>query len=94
MDNPNFNNTFVAKLTFYFQKTKFIMAENQKVDVRVYYQNLTKKKKGKFLRYLTLKYDYPASTMSKKLTEAGKYVLRRDEEMNIAKTINDGLWDQ
>lgn len=70
------------------------MAENGKIDVRVYYQNMTKKKKGKLLRYLTLKYDYPASTMSKKLNEADKYVLRRDEELNIIQTINEGLWDR
>jgi hypothetical protein len=70
------------------------MAENQKVDVRVYYQNLPKKDKGKFLRYLSKKYDYPASTMSGKLRENPISSLRRDEELNIIQTINEGLWDQ
>lgn len=70
------------------------MTENQNLDVRVYYRNLTKKKKGKLLRYLSMTYDYPASTMSRKLTEYGKYVLRRDEEMNITQTIKEGLWDR
>ena len=94
MDDSYFNITFVAKLTFYFQNTKFIMAENQKVDVRVSYQNLPKKDKGKFLRYLSKKYDYPASTMSGKLRENPISSLRRDEELNIIQTINEGLWDQ
>lgn len=71
-----------------------MIAENQKVDVQVYYQNLSKKKKGRFLRYLTLKYDYPASTMSAKLRKNPISPLRRDEELNIIQTINEGLWDQ
>lgn len=43
------------------------MAENQSIDVRVYYQSLSKKEKGKMLRYLSQRYDYPSSTMSGKL---------------------------
>lgn len=70
------------------------MGENQNIDVRVYYQNLSKKDKGKFLRYLSMKYDYPASTISGKLRENPISSLRRDEELNIIKTINDGLWNQ
>ncbi len=70
------------------------MAENQKVDVRAYYQNLPKKDKGKFLRYLSKKYDYPASTMSGKLRENPNSSLRRDEELNTIQPINEGLWDQ
>lgn len=89
-----FNITFVAKLMLYFQKTKFIMAEKQKIDVRVYYQNLPKKDKGKFLRYLSRKYDYPASTMSGKLRNNPISPLRRDEELNIIETIETGVWKQ
>lgn len=70
------------------------MGENQNIDVRVYYQNLSKKDKGKFLRYLSMKYDYPASTISGKLRENPISSLRRDEELNIIQTINDGLWNQ
>lgn len=70
------------------------MAEDQSIDVRVYYQNLSKKEKGKFLRYLTLKFDYPSSTMSGKLRESPISPLRRDEELNIIQTIKEGLWKQ
>ena len=47
------------------------MAENQSIDVRVYYQSLSKKEKGKMLRYLSQRYDYPSSTMSGKLRKNG-----------------------
>lgn len=70
------------------------MAENQNVDVRVYYQNLPKKDKGKFLRYLSKRYDYPASTMSAKLRERPISPLRSDEQENIVNTINSGVWRQ
>ena len=70
------------------------MAENQSIDVRVYYQSLTKKEKGKFLRYLSQRYDYPTATMSGKLREDPVSPLRRDEEENIIKTIETGVWRQ
>ncbi len=70
------------------------MAGNQSIDVRVYYQNLTKKEKGKFLSYLNQEYDYSASTMMAKLRKNPISTLRKDEEMNITKTINEGLWRQ
>ena len=70
------------------------MVENQIIDVRVYYQSLTKKDKGKFLRYLTQRYDYPTATMSGKLRENNVSELRRDELENITKTIETGVWKQ
>lgn len=70
------------------------MAGNQSIDVRVYYQNLTKKEKGKFLSYLNQEYDYSASTMMAKLRKNPISTLRKDEELNITKTINEGLWRQ
>lgn len=70
------------------------MAENQSIDVRVYYQSLTKKDKGKFLRYLSMRYDYPTATMSGKLRENNVSDLRRDELENITKTIESGVWKQ
>lgn len=70
------------------------MAENQSIDVRVYYQSLSKKDKGKFLRYLTQRYDYPTATMSGKLRENNVSDLRRDELENITKTIESGVWKQ
>lgn len=70
------------------------MAANQDIDVRGYYQSLTKKEKGKFLRYLTRKYDYPTSTISAKLCEGSVLTIRKDEEMNIKKAIEEGLWRQ
>ena len=70
------------------------MPENQNVDVRVYYQSLSKKEKGKMLRYLSQRYDYPASTMSGKLRDVPVSPLRRDEEENITKAIESGVWRQ
>ena len=70
------------------------MAENQSIDVKVYYQSLTKKDKGKFLRYLSMRYDYPTATMSGKLRENSVSELRRDELENITKTIETGVWKQ
>lgn len=70
------------------------MDTKQDIDVRGYYQSLTKKEKGKFLRYLTRKYDYPTSTISAKLREGSVLTIRFDEEMNIKKTIDEGLWMQ
>ena len=68
------------------------MEENQNIDVRVYYQDLSKKDKGLFLRYLSRKYDYPASTICGKLRKKPISSLRRDEELNIIQTIHEGLW--
>jgi hypothetical protein len=70
------------------------MAEKQGINVRVYYQSLSKKEKGKMLRYLSQRYDYPSSTMSGKLRSAPVSQLRRDEEENIIKTIESGVWRQ
>lgn len=70
------------------------MAENQRNDVRVYYQSLSRKDKGKFLRYLSQRYDYPTATMSGKLRENNVSELRRDELENITKTIETGIWRQ
>ena len=64
----------------------------QDVDPQVYYQQLSKKDKGKFLRYLSRQYDYPSSTMSAKLRENPNNKLRKDESENIIKTIKEGLW--
>ena len=70
------------------------MAEKQSIDVRVYYRSLSKKEKGKMLRYLSQRYDYPASTMSGKLRQDPVSPLRRDEEENIIETIESGVWRQ
>lgn len=70
------------------------MAEIQSIDVRGYYQSLPKKEKGKLLRYLSQRYDYPTATMSGKLRENYVSELRRDELENITKTIETGVWKQ
>ena len=62
------------------------------IDPQVYYQNLSKKDKGKFLRYLSRRFDYSSSTMSGKLRENPIGNLRKDERENIIKTIEEGLW--
>lgn len=71
------------------QEKKVKIAE---IDPRDYYQGLTKKEKGRFLRYLYIRYDYPPATMSGKLRESAVSDLRRDERENILKTIEKGLW--
>lgn len=70
------------------------MEEKKKIDVKVYYQSLTKKEKSMLLRYLSRRYDYAESTMSGKLRENPVSPLRRDEEENIIKTIETGVWKQ
>jgi hypothetical protein len=62
------------------------------LDPKVYYQNLSKKDKGKFLRYLSQRYDYASTTMSGKLRENSVSELRRDETENIIKAIEEGVW--
>lgn len=87
-----FNITFATKLHIKIKLSKKIMEEKRRIDVRVYYQTLTKKEKGKLLRYLSQRFDYPASTMSGKLRSDPVSPLRRDEEENIIRTIESGVW--
>lgn len=68
------------------------MSNSQMLDPKVYYQNLSKKDKSKFLRYLSQRYDYPSTTMSGKLRENSVSELRRDETENIIRAINEGVW--
>lgn len=68
------------------------MTSTSNIDPRGYYQSLTKKEKGKFLRFLSVKFDYPQSTMSGKLRESAVSDLRRDETENIVKVIASGAW--
>lgn len=65
---------------------------DKSIDPRGYYQSLTKKEKGRFLRYLSRRYDYPSATMSGKLRENPVSDLRTDETENIIKTIEEGVW--
>lgn len=67
--------------------------KNQELDVRVYYSGLTRKEKSRFLKYLTVRYDYNARTMTAKLAR-GKLSMRRDEKENIIRTIESGAWRQ
>lgn len=64
------------------------------VNPRDFYQNLSRKDKGRFLRYLSRRYDYPASTMSGKLRENPLSSLRKDEAENISKAIEAGAWKE
>lgn len=68
------------------------MSKNEVIDPKVYYQNLRKKDKAKFLHYLSLRYDYKATTMSGKLRENPASSLRRDEYENLVATIKTGAW--
>jgi len=70
------------------------MSKNEVIDPTVYYQSLTKKEKGKFLRYLNFRYEYPPATMSGKLRENPVSELRRDERENLIRTIQEESWKQ
>lgn len=67
--------------------------EKKIVDVRGYYQSLSRSERGQFLKYLLLRYDYNTRTMSTKLNNSNS-LLRRDERENIEKTIESGVWRQ
>lgn len=67
------------------------MKKKEKLDVRVYYQSLSKTERGKMLKYLQVRYDYNPRTMSGKLNHSDS-LLRRDERENIESTINSGAW--
>ncbi len=70
------------------------MEQLRTTDPRVYYQSLQKKDKAKFLRYLSVRYDYSSATMSGKLRENNVSELRKDERENLIKTIQTGAWKQ
>lgn len=62
------------------------------VDPQDYYQNLSKKEKGKFLRYLSGRYSYSVSTMGNKLRENNYAELRVDEREILEQVILSGVW--
>lgn len=68
------------------------MEHSQMTDPRVYYQSLRKKDKAKFLRYLSVRYEYSSGTMSGKLRENNVSELRKDERENLLETIKTGIW--
>ena len=70
------------------------MMEKQHIDVRGYYQSLSKKEKGQLLRYLTINYGYSVQTLSAKLRKNTNLTLRQNEEMDIAETISEDVWRQ
>jgi hypothetical protein len=67
--------------------------EKKYVDVRGYYKSLSRTERGKFLKYLFLRYDYNTRTMSAKLNNENS-LIRRDERENIENTIESGVWKQ
>lgn len=71
------------------------MEKKNELDVRGYYQSLSRSERGQFLKYLFLRYEYNPRTMSMKLNGsiyAAK--IRRDERENIEKVISSGVWRQ
>lgn len=66
-------------------------SKNEALDPRVYYQSLSKKERGQFLRYLLIRHDYNTRTMSYKLTRPDS-LLRRDEKENVLSAIESGAW--
>ena len=67
------------------------MEKKEQLNVRVYYQKLSKTERGKLLKYLQIRYDYNPRTMSNKLNHTDS-LLRRDERENIEATIQSGAW--
>lgn len=82
-----------AKILILFDMSKKIEEKIENVDPREYYINLSKKDKGKLLKYLLKRYDYVPSTMSAKLRENSISTLRKDEFENLQKTIKEGVWN-
>ena len=66
-------------------------SKTSNVDPRVYYQSLSKKERGQFLRYLLIRYDYNTRTMGYKLNHQDS-LLRRDEKENVVAAIETGAW--
>jgi hypothetical protein len=73
--------------------SKEMKEKKNELDVRVYYQSLSRTERGKFLKYLLMRYDYNSRTMSAKLNNIHS-LIRRDERENIEKTIETGVWRQ
>lgn len=81
-----------AKILILFDMSKKIEEKNENVDPRDFYIGLSKKDKGRLLKYLMKRYDYVPCTMSAKLRQNSISRLRKDELENLQKTIKEGVW--
>lgn len=66
------------------------VVEKKDLDIRVYYKNLTKKDKGRFISFLVKRFDVNYSTIVAKLNARSK--MKQLETEAITKVINEGLW--
>lgn len=63
------------------------------LNLEGYYANLTKKEKGKFLKYLLVKYDMNYNTIRRKLSGVGGYQLNTLERLACKEAIEkEDLW--
>lgn len=71
------------------------MEKNSSLDVKGYYKSLSRSERGKFLKYLFVRYEYNPRTMSMKLNDTSNVAkLRLDERENIESAITSGVWKQ
>ncbi|MBO5537641.1 MAG: hypothetical protein J5971_01120 [Prevotella sp.] len=63
------------------------MSESEMLTPQGYYQSLTRKEKGNFLRMLFQRFGYVPATMSGKLRKNSVSPLRKEEEKKIWKLI-------
>lgn len=67
------------------------MDKKERLDVRVYYQSLSRGERRQLLHYLMIRHAYNPRTMSAKLIHSGCR-FRRDELENIEEAIRLGVW--
>jgi hypothetical protein len=71
------------------------MEKNSSLDVKGYYKSLSRSERGRFLKYLFVRYEYNPRTMSMKLNGTSNVAkLRLDERENIESVITSGVWKQ
>lgn len=64
--------------------------EKKELDIRVYYKNLRKKDKGRFVSFLVKRFDMNYATIMSKLNARSK--MNQLEMEAITKVINEDLW--
>jgi hypothetical protein len=71
------------------------MVKNSSLEVTGYYRTFSRSERGKFLKYLFVRYEYNPRTMSMKLNGTSNVAkLRLDERENIESVITSGVWKQ
>lgn len=92
MEISNYVFIFAAKLVIYFIMAKKIDVEMTAVDLRDYYQGLSKKDRGFLLRAMVAKYGMGYSTIQSKFM--GRHPFTQMEVMAVTDLINSGVWTE